>query len=160
MPALVAKERIAVEAEAEAIRLKNIGAGEGENTRLKMEGEALGVRAILESRAEGFRKLVEAAGRDSQAAAMLLLAEKAPELYNIQAEAMKNVRVDKLTVVGGMNGGGGADNALGKVASDYLSLLPSLHEGAKAFGLDLPAMMGKAAKPEGTAEPKTPHKAE
>ena len=92
---------------------------------------------------------------------MLLLAEKAPELYNIQAEAMKNVRVDKLTVVGGMNGaGGGADNALGKVASDYLSLLPSLHEGAKAFGLDLPAMMGKAAKPEGAAEPKTPHKAE
>ena len=137
--------------EAESIRLKNTGAGEGENTRLRMEGEALGVRAILESRAEGFRKLVEAAGRDSQAAAMLLLAEKAPELYNIQAEAMKNVRVDKLTVVGGMGGAGGVDNALGKVASDYLTLLPSLHEGAKAFGLDLPAMMGKPHKPDGAA---------
>ncbi len=130
--------------EAEAVRLKNMGAGEGENTRLKLEGEALGVRAILESRAEGFRKLVEAAGHDSQAAAMLLLAEKAPELYNIQAEAMKNVRVDKLTVVGGLGGAGGAENPLGRVASDYLSLLPSLHEGAKTFGLDLPAMMGKA----------------
>ena len=52
---------------------------------------------------------------------------------------------------GGVGGAGGVDNALGKVASDYLSLLPSLHEGAKAFGLDLPAMMGKPHKPDGAA---------
>lgn len=128
--------------EAEAIRLRNLGQGEGENTRLRMEAEAQGIRAILESRAEGFRKLVAASGQDSQAAAMLLLAEKAPELYGIQAEALKNLNIDKFTVVGGM-GGQGENSSLGKLAGDYLSLLPSLHEGAKAFGLDLPAMMGR-----------------
>lgn len=164
VPAQVNKERIAVEAEAEAIRvqriaegeakrlqivseaeairLKNMGMGEGENIRLRLEGEAQGVRAILESRAEGFRRIVEAAGKDPQAASMLLLAEKAPELYGIQAEAMKNIKIDKFTLVGGMNGAEGG-SALGKVATDYLSLLPSLHEGAKAFGIDLPSALGK-----------------
>jgi flotillin len=127
--------------EAEAVRLKNIGAGEGENTRLRMEGEARGLRAILESRAEGLRRIVEAAGKDAQAAGMLLLAEQAPELYTIQADAMKNVKIDKVTLVGGMNGQDG--NTLGKVAGDYLSLLPSLHESAKALGLTLPSVLGK-----------------
>ena len=151
--------------EAESIRLRNIGQGEAEATRLRMEAEAQGIRAILESRAEGFRKLVVASGQDSQAAAMLLLAEKAPELYGIQAEALKNLNIDKFTVVGGIGGQGG-EGTLGKVAGEYLSLLPSLHEGAKAFGLDLPAMMGKpgaghdastgkaAPKREGSDSPK------
>lgn len=129
-------------AEADAIRLKTIGQGEGENIRLRLEGEAQGVRAMLESRAEGFKRIVDAAGKDSNAAAMLLLAEKAPELYAIQADAMKNIKIDQFTLVGGMSGGENGGSPLGKVATDYLSMLPSLHEGAKAFGIELPSIMG------------------
>ena len=41
---------------------------------------------------------MKAAGDDSKDAVLLLIADKLPELVKTQAEAIKNIKIDKVTV--------------------------------------------------------------
>ena len=43
-------------------------------------------------------QIVKAAGNDSQNAALLLIADKLLELVKLQSEAIKNIKIDKITV--------------------------------------------------------------
>ena len=47
---------------------------------------------------------MKATGNNSKDAVLLLIVDKLPELVKSQAEAIKNIRIDKITVWG--NGGG------------------------------------------------------
>lgn len=137
------KAEIAAEAEAEVMRRK--ARGEADAIYAKMAAEAKGAQEILEKQAEGMRRLVDAAGGDSNNAVKLIVADKLEELMRIQVEAVKGVKIDKVTV---WDGGSKAD---GKTATaDFLSgmmkAVPPLNEVFKQAGMELPELLGREQK--------------
>jgi len=86
---------IAAEAVAEQSRLK--ARGEADAIYAKMEAQARGNLEILSKQADGFNRMVEAAG-SSDDAVRLLIADKLEELVKVQVEAVKNLKIDKVTV--------------------------------------------------------------
>lgn len=126
--------------EAEASRQKSIltAKGEAEGVLARMQAEAQGVKSQLEAKAQGYRALVEACKSDMQLTAALLLIEKLTELTQIQAEAIKNLPIEKVVVWDG--GGEGGLTDLGK---RFMGVLPPMHELARIAGLDLPEFLGR-----------------
>lgn len=137
------KAEIAAEAEAEVIRRK--AKGEADAAFAKMAAEARGAQEILEKQAEGMKKLIDAAGGDADSAVKLIVADKLEELMRIQVDAIKNIKIDKITV---WDSGSNAD---GKSAtSDFISGLmksvPPMNELFKQAGMELPQFLGKDAE--------------
>ncbi|MAM82816.1 MAG: flotillin, partial [Euryarchaeota archaeon] len=136
----VAKSQIEIAAEAEAERQRRIAAGQADAILLKYEAEAAGVQKVLEAKAAGYAGLVNSSGGDAKAAATLLMVEKIEGMVAAQIEAVKNLKIDSITV---WDGGGSAD---GSATSDFISSLvrslPPLHDVARNAGVDLPEYLG------------------
>ncbi|HRG09285.1 MAG TPA: flotillin family protein, partial [Cyclobacteriaceae bacterium] len=90
---------------------------------------------------------VHASGDNARDAVLLLIVDKLPELVRLQTEAIKNIKIDKLTVWEGGNGG----NADGKTSTaNFISGLyksvPPLQEIFNMAGMELPEYLkGKTA---------------
>ena len=97
------KAEILAAAEAEQTRLR--AHGDADAVRARYEAEAEGVRKVLQSKADGYRALVESCGGDPRAAASLLMIEKIEHLVAAQVEAIKNLKIDKITVWDSAGGG-------------------------------------------------------
>lgn len=113
IPAEIAKQRAIIDAQAEAERIRKQAKGEADAIYAKMEAEAKGLFEILTKQAEGYREVVSAAGGDPTKAFQLLLIEKLPELVKTQVEAVKNIKINKITVWDsgqGENGNGSTAN--------------------------------------------------
>lgn len=133
------KAEIAAEAEAEVLRRK--ARGEADALYAKMEAEARGAQEILQKQAEGMRTLIEAAG-DADSAVKMLVADKLEELMRIQVEAVKNIKIDKVTVWDGGKSGDG-NTATADFISGMMKAVPPLNEVFKQAGMELPALLGK-----------------
>ena len=96
--AQIEKEKAIIEAEAEAEKMRRTAKGEADAIFMKMDAQARGSLEILAKQAEGFGKLVEAAGGDAKEAITMLITEKLPELVKTQVEAVKGIKIDKVTV--------------------------------------------------------------
>ena len=103
----VEKRRVVIEAEAEAEQKRVQARGEADAIFAKMEAEAKGLYEILTRQAQGYDKMIQAAGGDATKAYTLLLLEKLPELVRTQVDAIKGITIDKVTVWD--NGGQSAD---------------------------------------------------
>ena len=139
----VEKRRIVIEAEAEAEQKRVQAKGEADAIFAKMEAEGKGLYEILTKQAEGYDKMIRAAGGDANKAYMLLLLEKLPELVRTQVEAIKGINIDKVTVWD--NGGQSADGK-GSTANFVSGLLKSVPPLADLFdqaGMSLPEYLGK-----------------
>ena len=102
-----------------------------------MEAEAKGNQEILIKQAEGMRKLVEAAGGDANAAVKLIVADKLEDLIAIQVEAIKNIKIDKITVWDtGTNADGKGSTA--NFLSGLMQSVPPLNDLFKQAGMSLP----------------------
>lgn len=137
VPAQIDKQKIEIDAEAAAERIRRIARGEADAIFFKKEAEAKGMYEILTRQAEGLDRIVKAAGNDAKDAVLLLIADKLPELVRTQADAIKNIKIDKVTV---WENGGGAD---GKTStSNFISGLyksvPPLQEMFNMAGMQLP----------------------
>ena len=110
---------------------------------MKYQAEADGMRQLLASKAEGYRLMVEGAGGDAKAAATLLLLEKLEEIVRVQVEAIKNLRIDKITV---WDSGGKDGSSTANFLSGLIKSLPPLHEVAAMAGVDLPQFLGEIAE--------------
>ena len=103
-------------------------------------------RRCCKLKAEGYANLVTSTGGDPKAAATLLMVEKIEEMVSAQVEAIKNLKIDSITV---WDGGGSAD---GSATSDFVSSLvrslPPLHDVARNAGVDLPEFLGTMNKEE------------
>lgn len=141
--ARVEKERLELEAEAEAEQRRRKAKGEADAIFATMEAQARGVQEILAKQAEGYRKVVAAAGGDTGAAIQMLLVDKIEELTKIQVEAIKNLQIDKITVWDSM---GGSEN--GSTTANFLSnimkSIPPLSDTLKMAGIEIPAFLGKS----------------
>jgi flotillin len=109
---------------------------------------------VLEAKAQGYQALVQSAGNDARAAATLLLTEKLEQIVTLQVEAIKAIKIDKVTVWdsgGGANGNGGSTTA--NFLAGMVKSLPPLHDVAAMAGLELPKYLGDAKPPELPAAP-------
>ncbi len=138
----IKKREIELQAEAAAEEIRRKAKGEADAIYAKMEAEARGAETILKKQAAGFAEVVSAAGGDANAALKLLIADKLEDLMRIQVDAIKNIKIDKVTV---WDSGAGAD---GKTStSGFLSGLmrsvPPLEEVFALAGMQLPELLGK-----------------
>ncbi len=151
VPAQIQKEKAIIEAEAEAERLRRHAKGEADAIFLKMDAEAKGLFEILTKQAEGYEKVVAAAGGDPSKAFQLLLVEKLPELVKTQVEAVKNIKIDKITVWDG-NGSAGGDGktATSNFISGMMKSVPPLNDLFDMAGLQLPNYLKGEGKDQNT----------
>lgn len=139
VPAMIDKEKVEIDAEAIAEQTRRHAKGDADAIFMKMEAEAKGIFEILTKQAEGFRKLVSAAGEDPNSAVKLMIADKLPELVKTQVEAIKNLKIDKITVWDNMSGGkDGNSPTSAKFLSGMLGSIPPFEELFKMAGLELP----------------------
>lgn len=142
VPAEIAKQKAIIQAQADAETIRENAKGEADAIFAKMEAEAKGLFEILTKQAEGYREVVAAAGGDPTKAFQLLLIEKLPELVKTQVEAVKNIKIDKITVWDSGNGTG--ENGAGSTAnfvSGMMKTVPPLNDLFNMAGLNLPTYL-------------------
>lgn len=133
------KQRQVVEAEAEKAQRQLIAEGEAAAILAQKQAEAQGTQAILNAKAEGYKQLVAACGDNDQAAAAFLIIERLTEVATIQAEAIRNLPIDKVMVWDGGNG----DSGMSNLGQRLMGALPPMHDLARLAGLELPEFLGK-----------------
>ena len=138
----VEKRRPVIEAEAEAEQKRVNAKGEADAIFAKMEAEAKGLYEILTKQAQGYDKMIQAAGGDATKAYTLLLLEKLPELVKTQVEAIKGINIDKVTV---WDGAGNADGktSTANFVSGLMKAVPPLADLFDQAGMSLPEYLGK-----------------
>ena len=134
---------LAAEAEAEETRIR--AQGEADAIYARMQAEARGVEEILKKQAAGLAEVVKSAGGDPDAALRLLIADKIEELMRVQVDAIKNIKIDKVTVWdNGQSANGKTSTA--NFISGMMKSVPPLDEVFSMAGMQLPAILGKKAE--------------
>ncbi len=136
------RRQIQIAAEAEADRLRTVAKGEADGVLLKYQAEAEGQRTLLAGKAAGYRELVESTGGNAQAAATLLMIEKLEDIVARQAQAISNLKIDKVTVWDSA-GGDGKGSSTANFVSSLVKSLPPLQDVASMAGVELPSYLGK-----------------
>jgi flotillin len=132
---------IAAEAEAEQIRAR--AKGEADAILLRKQAEAEGIRAMLSKQAEGFRELIESAGGQPSDAIRLMIADKLEEIVKIQVEAIKNLKIDKVTVWdSGSSQSGDGKSSTANFVSGIMKAIPPMNDLFDLAGMNLPEYLG------------------
>lgn len=137
----IAKRRIEIDAEAESERMRLIARGEADAVFMQKEAEAKGLYEVLRKQADGFEEIVKSVGGNPRDAVLLLVADKLPELVKTQVDAIKNIKIDKVTVWEGGNQEG-AGNSTSKFISGLYKSVPPMSELFNMAGMDLPGYLG------------------
>jgi len=137
------KLKLVIEAEAIAQQTREKAQGEADGIYAKMEADARGTYQILSKQAEGFKQLVDAAGGEPDSAIKMLIADKLEALVRIQVEAIKNLKIDKVTVWD--NGASGKDGttSTANFLSSLMKSIPPMNELFNMAGMELPKYLGK-----------------
>ena len=151
--AQIEKEKMIIAAEAEAEKLRREAQGEADAIFAKMSAQARGTLEILSRQAEGFGQLVSAAGGDAKDAITMLISDKLPELVKTQVEAVKGIKIDKVTVWDGGNSKNGK-TATSNFISGMMGAVPPLDEIFKMAGMSLPSYLKGAEEQKGEEEEK------
>ncbi|MBO5869271.1 MAG: flotillin family protein [Clostridia bacterium] len=146
----IQKRQIELEAEAEAEKIRRKAQGEADAIFAKMEAEARGMEEILRKQAAGFAEIVKSANGDAEAALKLLIADKLEDLMRIQVDAIKNIKIDKVTVWDSGSADGKSSTA--NFLSGLMKSVPPLEEVFAMSGLTLPEYLGKKKDEENKAE--------
>ena len=134
------KREVELRAEAEAEQRRRIAKGEADAIFAKMSAEGRGMQEILTKQAVGFAEIVKASGGDASDALRLLLADKMEELMRVQVEAIKNIKIDKITVWDG--GTKGDKTSTANFISGLLKSIPPMNEMFNMAGMKLPEFLG------------------
>ena len=155
----IEKRKIEIAAEAEAERLRREARGQADAILAKYEAEAKGIRQVLDSKAAGYESLVGSCGGDAKAAATLLMIEKIEDIVARQVEAIKNIKIDKITVWDSGNSEKGSSTA--NFMSGLIKAIPPLQDVTGMAGVELPEFLGKMVddgKPTATTQTPPPAK--
>lgn len=139
----IEKRKKEIDAEAEAERIRRIARGQADAVLMQKEAEAKGLYAILQKQAEGFDEIVKATNGNPREAVLMLIADKLPELVKTQVEAIKNIKIDKVTVWEGGNQQDGEGNSTAKFISGLYRSVPPMSDLFNMAGMDLPSYLGK-----------------
>jgi flotillin len=139
----IEKRKVEIAAEAQAEKTRREAKGVADAILLKYQAEAEGVRQVLESKAAGYLQLVKGCKDDAKAAATLLMTEKIEQIVQLQVEAIRNIKIDKVTV---WDSAGGDQTSTANFLSGLVKSLPPLHDVAAMAGIDLPQYLGTIAE--------------
>lgn len=153
VPAEIAKQRAIIEAQAAAETIRENAKGEADAIFAKMQAEAKGLYEILTKQAEGYKEVVAAAGGDPNKAFQLLLIEKLPELVRTQVEAVKNIKIDKITVWDSGNGTENGNSSTANFVSGMMKTVPPLNDLFNMAGLNLPSYLKGENPPAASDKP-------
>jgi len=131
---------IAAQAQAEVVRQK--AKGDADAIFARMEAQANGAKEILVKQADGMKELVSATG-SADDAVKLIVADKLETLMKVQVEAIKNIKIDKVTVWDSGNNGDDGKNSTANFISGMMKAVPPLNEVFKQAGMDLPKFLGE-----------------
>ncbi|MBN1144705.1 MAG: flotillin family protein [Bacteroidales bacterium] len=149
VPTQIDKQKIEIAAEAMAEQTRRHAKGDADAIFMKMEAQAKGIFEILGKQASGFEKLVNAANNDAQKAAMMMIVDKLPELVKTQVEAVKNLKIDKVTVWDTMSSGkDGKGSSTANYFASMLGAIPPLKDLFNQAGLELPDFLSGTGKKE------------
>ena len=138
----IQKQKVIIEAQAQAEQVREKAKGEADAIFARLEAEARGMYEILTKQAEGLDRIVRAAGNNPKDAVLLLIADKLPELVKLQTEAIKNIKIDKVTVWDAGQGGDGKSGTANFMSGLYKSV-PPLKDIFDMAGMELPGYLGK-----------------
>ncbi|HLJ30981.1 MAG TPA: SPFH domain-containing protein [Candidatus Babeliales bacterium] len=145
IPQEIERRKIEIAAAADAAKQRIEAEGQAAAILQIKQAEAEGVRKVLAAKAEGYKLLVEACAHNSQDAATMLMIEKLEEIAKLQTEAIKNLKIDKITV---WDNGGTSEkgSSTAQFLSSMIKSLPPLHEIAAMSGVNLPSYLGDLEK--------------
>jgi flotillin len=135
----IQKQKAIIEAQADAEKVRERAKGEADAIYVKLEAEARGMFEILTKQAQGLQQIVHASGDNARDAVLLLIVDKLPELVKLQTEAIKNIKIDKLTVWdGGTGANGDGKTSTANFISGLYKSVPPLQEIFNMAGMELP----------------------
>lgn len=137
----IERQQAVIEAQAQAEVVREKAKGEADAVFARMEAQANGAKEILVKQADGMKELVEAAGC-AEDAVKLIVADKLETLMRVQVEAIKNIKIDKVTVWDSGNDTEGK-NSTANFISGMMKSVPPLGEVFKQAGMDLPKFLGE-----------------
>lgn len=142
----IEKKKLELEAEAQAEQKRRLAKGEADAIYMKMEAEARGIQEMLTKQALGYAQLVQAVGGDASKAAQMMIADKLEDLMKVQVEALKGIKIDKVTVWDSMGKDG--TPATANFLSGMLKSIPPMSEMFKMAGMKLPEFLGQELENE------------
>jgi len=145
-PAKAEKAKVIVDAQAESEKRRLEAEGEAAAIFVKLEAEAKGQYEILARKGEGLREIIEACGGSQQAFQMLML-EHLDSLAATSAEAISNIKFDKVVVWenGTQNGQTSTSNFLQGMSR---TLPPMLQVMKDIGGVEVPEYLAKLVPEE------------
>ncbi len=132
-PAKAEKARIIVEAEAEAQKRRVEAEGQAAAIFAKLEAEARGQYEILAKKADGLRPIIEACGGAPQAFQLLML-EHLEALAHSSAQAISNIKFDKVVVWENGNGNGHGSSNTANFLQNLARVMPPMMQVMKDIG--------------------------
>jgi flotillin len=142
-PAKAQKAKVLVEAEATAEKIRIEAEGQARAIYAKLEAEAKGQYEILVRKGEGLRRIIEACGGANQAFQLLML-EHLDKLAETSAQAISNIKFDKVVVwENGGNGQGGANNTSHFLQSLARTLPPMMQVMKDVGGVEMPEYLAR-----------------
>ncbi len=157
-PAKAEKAKRIVEAEAQAEKVRIEAEAQAAAVFARLDAEARGNYEILAKKGEGLRRIVEACGGSKEAFQMLLL-EHLDRLAETSAQAISNIKFDKIIVWenGGKDGRSNTADFLSGMARTMPPMLQVLRD---IGGVELPESLVRYSQADGSAMPSDDGKAE
>ena len=147
-PAKAEKARTIVEAEAMAEQQRIEAEGEAKAIFVKLEAEARGQYEILAKKGEGLQRIIEACGSAKEAFQLLLL-EHFDNLVDASAQAISNIKFDKIVVWDGGQGGTNGTTATANWLHNMAKTLPPMMQVMKEIGgIDIPETLTTLTTPD------------
>ena len=146
------KARIVVEAEAEAEKRRLEAEGEAAAIFAKLDAEARGQYEILAKKGEGLKQIVSACGSAREAFQLMML-EHLDNLAESSAQAISNIKFDKVVVWENGSGKDGRSNTADFLHGMAGTLPPMMQVLRDIGGVDFPESLAKLSGVEASNEP-------
>ena len=152
----IEKKKIELDAQAEAARISTEAKGQAEAVMRKYEAEAEGIKKVLAAKADGYAQLLKSVNNDSKALSTLLMVEKIENIVDKQVEAIKNIKIDKITVWDSGDTKANGSSTTSNFVSSFAKALPPLQDIAGMAGIELPSYLGHVDKDKKAKEEQIP----
>lgn len=146
------KRKVEIDAAAVAARQRLEAEGEAAAILSVQTATAEGINKVLTAKADGYNQLVNSCDNPKDAATLLIV-EKLDTIVELQTEAIKNIKIDKVTVWD--NGSGEKGSSTANFMSNMVKSLPPLHDVAGMAGVDLPKYLGDVQEDEQKSKDKS-----
>ena len=144
-PAKAVKAKVIVEAEAEAEKRRIEAEGQASAIYAKLEAEARGQYEILAKKGDGLKRIIDACGGAEQAFKILML-EHLDHLAQSSAQAISNIKFDKVIVWENGANGDGSNNTSRFLQSMAHTLPPMMQIMKDIGGIEIPEYIARFTK--------------